>query len=391
MSTPPNKNEGAAVVIVGAGIVGASVAHHLAARGERDVLVLEKQDRELAGSTARSVAGVRHQFATEVNVRLSLHSIERLKRFGEEVGGHAELRQVGYLLLVSDRDRWEAAQRAVALQRSLGVRSRLLEPGEVLEILPQARVDDLLGASFCPDDGHCDPHGVAAGYLGRARERGVRVRREAPVVGVRRAGGRVVAVETPAGPVSCDFVVNAAGAWAGRVAALAGLELPVAPYRRCVYVTEPFALLPDPMPLTIDVASGFYMRREGPSVLFGLSNEGEPSSERLDVDWPWLESVLEAGVARFPVLEQAGLARRRCWAGLYEITPDHLPVLGRHPELPNYLDASGFSGHGVMHAPATGMLIAEEILDGRAHSIDIDPLRIARFRGGTLRPETNVF
>jgi sarcosine oxidase subunit beta len=185
--------------------------------------------------------------------------------------------------------------------------------------------------------------------------------------------------------------VNAAGAWAGRVAALAGLELPVAPYRRCVYVTEPFALLPDPMPLTIDVASGFYMRREGRSVLFGLSNESEPSSERLDVDWPWLDRVLEAGVARFPLLEQAGLARRRCWAGLYEITPDHLPVLGRHPELPNYLDASGFSGHGVMHAPATGLLIAEEILDGRAHSIDIDPLRIARFRTGRLQPETNVF
>jgi sarcosine oxidase subunit beta len=307
------------------------------------------------------------------------------------VGGHAELRQVGYLLLVGDRDGWESAQRAVALQRSLGVRSRLLDAGAILEVLPQARVDDLLGASFCPDDGYCDPHGVAAGYLARARERGVRLLREAPVVGVRRAGERVVSVETPAGPVSCDFVVNAAGAWAGRVAALAGLELPVAPYRRCVYVTEPFALLPEPMPLTIDVGSGFYMRREGPSVLFGLSNESEPSSERLDVDWEWLDRVLEAGVARFPVLEQASLSRRRCWAGLYEITPDHLPVLGRHPELANYLDASGFSGHGVMHAPATGLLIAEEILDGRAHSIDIDPLRVARFRTGALQPETNVF
>jgi sarcosine oxidase subunit beta len=208
---------------------------------------------------------------------------------------------------------------------------------------------------------------------------------------MRVEGGRVSAVETPAGPIACDFVVNAAGPWARRVSALAGLDLPVAPYRRCVYVTEPFAGIPDGIPLTIDVGSGFYMRKEGPSVLFGLSNESEPSSESLAVDWAWLERVLEAGVARFPLLEQAGLARRRCWAGLYEITPDHLPVLGRHPERPNYVDASGFSGHGVMHAPATGLLIAEEILDGRAHSIDIEPLRITRFRSGSLVPEPNVF
>lgn len=383
--------ETASVVIVGAGIVGASIAHHLAERGLRDVLVLEKEEREAAGSTARSVAGVRHQFASEVNVRLSLHSIERLKRFDEEVGGHAELRQVGYLLLVDDPATWEAEKGAVALQRSLGVRTSLLDPAQVLEFVPRTRVDDLQGASFGPDDGYCDPHGVAAGYLARARERGVRLRRSTPVVGMRRAGDRVVAVETPAGLLSCDTVVNAAGPWAGRVASLAGLDVPVAPYRRCVYMTGPFAPLPDGIPLTIDVGSGFYMRKEGPSVLFGLSNEAEPSSESLAVDWEWLEHVMAAGVERFPLLEQASLARQRCWAGLYEITPDHLPVLGRHPELRNYLDASGFSGHGVMHAPATGLLIAEEILDGRAHSIDIDPLRIGRFRAGALKPERNVF
>lgn len=381
----------ASVVIVGAGIVGASIAHHLAERGLRDVLILEKADREATGSTARSVAGVRHQFATEVNVRLSLYSIERLKRFDQEIGGHAELKQVGYLLLVDDPAGWESAKQAVGLQRSLGVSTQLLDPGKVLDLLPQTRVDDLLGATYCEDDGYCDPHGIAAGYLARARERGVRLLRSTPVVGMRSAGERVVAVETPAGPVGCDFVVNAAGPWADRVGALAGLDIPVRPYRRCVYMTQPFAAIPDGIPLTIDVGSGFYMRKEGRSVLFGLSNESEPSSENLGVDWQWLEHVLEAGVARFPVLEQAGLARQRCWAGLYEITPDHLPVLGRHPELGNYLDASGFSGHGVMHAPATGLLIAEEILDGRAHSIDIDPLRITRFRTGHLNPETNVF
>ncbi len=132
------------------------------------------------------------------------------------------------------------------------------------------------------------------------------------------------------------------------------------------------------------------MRKEGDKLLMGVTNESEPPGENLAVDWDWLETVLERGAARFPFLENAGIVRRNCWAGLYENTPDHMPILGRHPELPNYVDASGFSGHGVMHSPATGMLIAEEVLDGRAHTIDIDDaanhsLRIARHVGGRPR------
>jgi sarcosine oxidase subunit beta len=205
------------------------------------------------------------------------------------------------------------------------------------------------------------------------------------------AGGRVTAVETNRGPLECDVVVNAAGSWAGEVAALAGLDVPVRPYRRCVYMTEPFPLIPGPIPLTIDVGSGFYMRKEHDNVLFGMSNEAEPPGHSLLVDWSWLDVVLAAGLERFPILERAGLAEKLCWAGSYEITPDHMPILGRHPALPNYVDASGFSGHGIMHAPATGMLIAEEILDGRARTIDIDELRITRFQESELRSEQNVF
>jgi sarcosine oxidase subunit beta len=163
------------VVIIGAGIVGASIAYHLAARGCRDVLLLERADRAVTGSSARSVAGVRHQFANEVNIRLSQYSIERLARFTEEIGGHAELKQVGYLLLVSDPDLWADYQRNVALQNTLGVRSRLLSPSDVTDLVPGTRIDDLLGATYCPDDGYCDPNGVATGYLARARELGVRL------------------------------------------------------------------------------------------------------------------------------------------------------------------------------------------------------------------------
>jgi sarcosine oxidase subunit beta len=247
----------------------------------------------------------------------------------------------------------------------------------------------LLGATFCPDDGHCDPHGIATGYLGAAKRNGAVLRRATPATGIRRSKGRVVAVDTPAGSISCETVVNAAGPWARQVGALAGLDIPVLPYRRCIYMTEPVSM-PE-FPFTIDTSSGFYIRPEGEKLLIGVTNEDEPSSENQAVDWEWLETVLERGAARFPFLGNVGIVRRNCWAGLYEITPDHMPILGRHPDLANYIDAAGFSGHGVMHSPATGMLIAEEVIDGRAHTIDIDDLRIARFVKNRASVETNVY
>lgn len=376
--------ETASVVIAGAGIVGCSIAYHLAARGCTDVIVLERAETEVTGSTARSAAGVRHQFASEVNVRLSIYSIERLKHFTEEVGGYAGLKQIGYLLLVSDPRRWEQYRCATALQNRLGVPTRLLTPDQAQCLMPHMRIDGLIGATFCELDGHCDPHGVATGYLKAALRLGVELRRATPVIAIRKGG-----VETPAGAIACGTFVNASGPWAGSVAALAGLQVPVLPYRRCIYMTEPVALAP--FPFTIDTESGFYIRPEGEKLLIGVTNEDEPPGENLAVDWEWLETVLERGSERFPFLGETGIMRRNCWAGLYETTPDHMPILGRHPEMPDYVDASGFSGHGVMHSPATGMLIAEEILDGRAHTIGIDDLRITRFASAGAAAETNIY
>ncbi|MFN8439258.1 MAG: FAD-binding oxidoreductase [Caldilineaceae bacterium] len=383
--------ESAAVVIIGAGIVGASVAYHLAVRGCTDVVILEKAETEVTGSTAKSLAGVRHQFANEVNIRLSIYGIERLKHFHEEVGGYSGLKQVGYLLLIDDPATWAEYQRQVALQHSLGVPTELLTPAEIERRFPFTKIDGLLGATFGPNDGYCDPHGIAMGYLQRAREMGVRLLRSTPATGIKRDRDRVVAVQTPSGEIACETIVNAAGAWSGQVGALAGLGIPVLPYRRCAYMTEPFDRIPRDIPLTIDVGSGFYMRKEHDNVVFGLSNLNEPPGENFTVDWQWLNTVLDAGVVRFPILEEAGLAKNLCWAGLYEITPDHMPILGRHPQLPNYVNASGFSGHGVMHSPATGMLMAEEILDGRAHSINIDELRIDRLANKEIHAEFNVY
>lgn len=380
----------AQVVIIGAGVMGASVAYHLAVRGCTDVLLLEKEELEISGSTARSAAGVRHQFSNRTNILLSRYSIERLRAFDQEVGGHAELHQVGYLFLVNDAATWEQYRSNVALQHELGVRVELLAPDEAARFVPRMRTDDLIGATFGPDDGYCDPYGIALGYLRAAQNRGVKIQRATAVTGFDLAGGAVRGVQTSQGPISCEFVVNTAGPWAGEVAALAGLDVPVRPYRRNIYMTTPFPQIPGPTPLIIDVGSGFYMRKEGEGILMGKSNPDEPSSYNQTVDWEWLDAVLDAGLSRFPVLEEAGLAESQCWAGLYEITPDHNPILGRHPALAGYLDASGFSGHGIMHAPATGLLLAEEILDGRAHSIDIDSLRITRFDAGALRAEKNV-
>jgi sarcosine oxidase subunit beta len=380
----------AEIVIIGAGVMGASVAYHLAVRGCRDVLVLEKESSEITGSTARSAAGVRHQFSNATNILLSKYSIERLKHFDTEIGGHAELHQIGYLFLVNDAATWEQYRQNVALQRSLGVTVEELAPDDVKRLVPGTRVDDIVGATFGPEDGYCDPYGIALGYLRAAQAQGVRLLRATTTTGFVQSGGHIRAVATTQGTIGCAVVVNCAGPWAGEVAALAGLAVPVKPYRRNIYMTTPFPQLPGPIPLTIDVGSGFYMRKEGASILMGRSNLAEPSSYNTAVDWEWLDAVLEAGLARFPFLEDAGLAEQQCWAGLYEISPDANPILGRHPALPNYVDASGFSGHGIMHASATGLLIAEEILDGRAHTIDIDPLRITRFAAEASRAERNV-
>jgi sarcosine oxidase subunit beta len=378
------------IVILGAGIIGASIAYHLASRGCTNVVVLEKEPVEVSGSTARSAAGVRHQFSSRTNILLSKYSIERFRNFTAEVGGHAELHQDGYLFLFNDAGQWESYQSVIALQRELGVAVEVLTPAEAARFVPEMNISDLVGAAFCADDGFVDPHGVAMGYLNAARALGAQLRRESPATGFVVANGAVTGVETPQGLVECDFLVNAAGPYAGEVAALAGLEVPIKPYRRNIYVTEPFTAIPRDIPLTIDVGSGAYMRKEHESLLLGLSRLDEPPSHALTVDWDWLDNVLEALLHRFPILERAGLNERQSWAGSYEITPDHLPILGRMPGLPNWVNAAGFSGHGVMHAPATGLLIAEEILDGRAHSIDIDELRIERFAAGDLHAERNV-
>lgn len=381
------------VIVVGAGIIGASCAFHLARRGLR-VDVLEAQAAPAMGSTGRSFASVRSQWADETNARLSWESIQTYRdpaTFGQATcvgaisngdasGSDVGYRPTGYLLLVPD-GRWEAHLDAVDLQRSLGIPVEVMSPGQARR-LTDFDPRGIGGCTWGPADGVVDPHLVTTGYLRLARQQGASVHRRAPVTAVRRTPGGWL-VQTPEQLWGAPTVVNAAGGWAGDIAALAGLTVPVEHVRRVVFAS---AAQPDAprFPMTIDVGTGVYLRSEGERLLFGKANEAEPAGYRTDVDWAWLEPTLEVACRRFPWLAEVPIDANACWAGTYEMTSDHRPFIGEMPGAEGWVNACGFSGHGVMQAPAVGRLVAEEVVDGRAHSIDIDPLRIERLGTGAV-------
>jgi sarcosine oxidase subunit beta len=373
------------VVVVGAGIIGAACAYHCTRAG-LTTLILDAAEAPASGSTGKSAAGVRVQFTSAVNVQISWQSIQTYRDFERDHGVDVGYRPAGYLLLASEAQ-WPAHRAAAEMQRYLGAPVAVLDAAAAQRYTP-FDPDGIGGATFGPADGFIDPHSAAMAYLGMARSAGAQLWLEAPLLAAEATGAGWI-LETPRGRVHCDYVINAAGAWSGLVAERAGLSVPVVPSRRMIFAT---AAMPGrgSLPLTMDLASGFYLRGEGERVLFGRGNPIERPGFVEGMDWAWLEPTLEVGMARFPWLEEAALDRRASWWGYYEVTPDHNPVLGAMPGSANWINACGFSGHGVMQAPAVGALMAEEILHGRARSIDIDPLRIERFSGAELAPERNV-
>lgn len=361
-------------IVIGAGIVGAACAWRLAERG-LSVVVIERERAPATGSTARSAAGVRHQFSEPANVLLSKASIEEYRAMPE-----ADFRPIGYLFYVPHAH-WDAQLRGVEMQRRLGVPVEVLDLDQAMRIVP-ASAEGLRGATWCAADGVVDPHGICMSYVARARALGVRFEFGEGVVAIdsAQAGWRVV---TAAARHDAAIVVNAAGAWSGSVAALAGLAVPVGPARRMVYTTGPLPAalrLGHPYPLTIDLATGLWFRSEQDRLIFGLANEADTGFAE-GMDWAWLETAYEAALAHFPWFEQLAIDRRACWWGYYENTPDHDPVLGRMPGAEGWINACGFSGHGVQHAAAVGRLIAQEAI-GEPTFIDIDALRWQRFAGG---------
>ena len=383
----------ASVVVIGGGVMGASAAYHLALRGVRDVVLLESQRFFGQGATGKCAGGIRYQFSTAINVRLSQLSLPMLARFEAETGQAIDLRYPGYLLLATTEGNVAEFRRNVALQHSLGVPTEWLSGDEVRRRVPQLAAGDVLAATYHAGDGLADPNGVVAGYISAGRRLGVRAYTDAPVTGIEVApvaggGERVVAVQTPLGRVATEMVVNAAGPWAGVVGQMAGVELPIVAVRRQMLTTTALPELAADFPFVIDFARSLYFHREGDGVLTGMSNPGQAPGFDESVDEAWELTHLEAAVARLPLLARAG--RRAHWAGLYEVTPDAHPIIGRVPELDGFVVVSGFSGHGFMHGPIAGLLVSEIILDGHAHTLDITQLDNERFAAGRLVREYNV-
>lgn len=376
----------ASVVIIGGGVMGTSIAFHLAEAGVRDVVLLERAELG-SGSTCKAAGGVRAQFSDALNIELGARSLEAFTRFGQRPGQEIDLHRVGYLFLLSRPEDVAAFERDVALQNELGVTSRMVDVATAKEISPLVDTDGLLAAAYSPDDGFCSPESVVLGYAVAARQLGARLLTRVGVTGLEVDGDEIRAVVTDRGTIRTGAVVCAAGAWSRAIGEMAGVELPVTPLRRQIIFTEPMPDLPEQIAFTIDFASTFYFHREGPGLLMGMSDPEQQPGFHLDYSDDWLPRLAAAIARRAPRLLDVGLVNG--WAGLYEDTPDHNALIGRADAPANFLYATGFSGHGFLQAPALGEVIRDLYL-GRRPVVDVSPLSADRFAGEGLRPETHI-
>ncbi len=376
------------VVIIGGGVMGTSTAYHLARKGAGNVVLIEREPFFGVMSTGQCAGGIRHQFSSEINIRLSLESIRMLERFAEEMGQDIDLCFIGYFFLLTQEEDLAAFRKNVALQHSLGVMTEWLESDEIGRRVPLVNLEGVRAATVYERDGLVDPSSIVQGYVTNARRLGARLFTDTEAVGIRAVGGRIQALETNQGVIETPVVVNACGAWAPQIGHMLGVDIPIEPIRRQIVVTTPIPGVPPDFPFVIFFHESLYFHREGEGILTGKSNPGETPGYKLSVDPEWEMVHMEEAMYRMPVLEKAGLLSH--WAGLYEVTPDAHPILGRIPTVEGFYLMAGFSGHGLMHGPVVGLLMAEEILDGRAHTVNIDPFRYDRFLAGELHPEYNV-
>ncbi len=383
----------ASVAVIGGGAIGSSVAYHLAARGWRDVVILDRGPGPGEGSTGRATGGYRAQYATPINVRLSLLAREKLCRFEAETGVDPGYSQAGYLWLGADEPELAVLREGQRIQRAEGLSEAVeMGPDDIARLNPALAADGIAGGVFCPTDGFIQPLRILDGYLAAGGRLGVRAEWGTEATGFsRRPDGTISAVLTSRGPIGVAAAVNAAGPWAAAVGEWAGVALPVTPLRRQAAATVPCDLLPETMPMTLFAGDGFHLRvRDGRVLLLWPTPGVEGRPFDVSVDPAWVRQVTAMAHERVPVLRRAEIEPAACWAGLYEMSPDKHAILGPAPGCSNLFLANGSSGHGVMHSPALGQLLAEIMSDGRASSLDVHALRATRFAEGDSNPVSGL-
>jgi sarcosine oxidase subunit beta len=365
--------DAADVVIVGGGVMGTSIAFHLAEAGVERVLLLEMNGLG-SGSTCKAAGGVRANFSDELNIALGARSLEAFARFGVRPGQEIDLHRVGYLFLLETAEQLDHFRESTELQNTLGQPTRMVSVNEAVALAPIIAPDGLVGACFSPTAGHCTPESVVLGYATAARR-------------LDATGNHITTVRTIHGDVRTGTVICAAGAWSADLARQVGVDLPVTPLRRQIVVTDAIPELPAGLPMTIDFASTFYFHREGPGLLVGMSDPDEQPGFHLGRTDSWIPRLTEAMARRAPSLLDVGLTGG--WAGLYEVTPDHNALIGEADGISRFLYATGFSGHGFLQGPAVGEVIRDLYLR-RAPFVDVSPLDARRFHTNAVRAERNV-
>lgn len=379
------------VVIIGGGIVGSSIAYHLTQQGCRSVLVLERESSQGKGSTGKSMGGVRAQFSIPINIQMSLYSIPFYATFEDRLGHPSGYRPQGYLFLATSEKHMAYLRSNYEKQVALGLATvGLVTKEDVAGMYPQLRSDDIIGGSFCSTDGFVDPYSAMIGFMTCAADHGAQLWRSADVTGIALDARGVCGVNTSRGQVVTRTVVNAAGAWAAGIGKMAGVDLPVEPLRRMLVPTEPFDKFPHTAPMIIDMSTGFHFRPEGRGFLLAWNDPDEIPGFKTNFDDGFIEKILLHAADRVPIFENVAVNPKRAWAGLYEMTPDHHPILGPVPGVPGFFLANGFSGHGVMHAPATGKILSDLILRGTTDLVDAKLLDLQRYAEGRAIEETAV-
>jgi sarcosine oxidase, subunit beta len=370
-------------VIAGGGVIGASIAYHLAKKGLKDIVVIDKFPKPGMGSTGKATGGFRAQFGSEINIRLSILSYEKLNSFKDETGIDPHFEKYGYLFLAQNDDELSILKQANQLQKSCGLnKAEILSPDEIKKLNPYINHTGIVGGSFCGTDGFIKPLNILMGYIESAKKLGVTFLYETEITELIKKGTRISSAVTSKDYFESEIFINACGAWAGEAARFARAEIPVKPLKRQVCAVYEKDLLPGTMPMTIWIDNSFHFRMRDGRLILLLPAEPENNNPFDTIlEDTWLEKVFSIAKERIPVLKNSNIDKGSSWAGLYEMSPDEHVLLGLCQGMDNFYLACGSSGHGVMHSPALGQLLSELIMDKKT-SVDISALSPARFNEG---------